>query len=127
MTLTSIDTRCPCDDATIGGVIFAASLTAVVLGDQPLRSDKPRSVPLRLGYSDRARVYLDGRLLYVGDNSYRSRDYRYLGTIGLFDEIWLPLNRGENQLWVAVSEDFGGWGILGRLAEVEGVSILEPR
>lgn len=32
------------------------------------------------GCSDRAKVYLNGRLLYAGDNGYASRDYRHLGT-----------------------------------------------
>ena len=37
---------------------------------------------LQLGFSDRVRVYLNGELQYAGGNEYRSRDYRYLGTIG---------------------------------------------
>ncbi|MCH8059016.1 MAG: hypothetical protein IIA11_01020 [Proteobacteria bacterium] len=49
-------------------------------------------------------------LLYSkGNNAYQSRDYRYLGTIGLFDAIMLPLAVGDNELWIAVSEAFGGW------------------
>jgi glyoxylase-like metal-dependent hydrolase (beta-lactamase superfamily II) len=70
------------------------------------------------GYSDRASVYLNGTLIYKGNNNYLSRDYRYLGTIGLFDSVALPLKRGDNELWIAVSEDFGGWGIMGRITEL---------
>jgi len=66
------------------------------------------------GYSDRASVYLNGALIYKGNNNYQSRDYRYLGTIGLFDNVALPLKRGDNELWIAVSEDFGGWGVMGK-------------
>jgi len=66
---------------------------------------------LTFGYSDAASVYLNGTLIYSGDNMYQSRDYRYLGTIGLFDSIVLPLNVGDNELWIAVSESFGGWGV----------------
>ena len=80
-----------------------------------IQADGPETRTLSLGYSDAARVYLNGRLLYSGDNTYRSRDYRYLGTIGLFDEVPLPLEAGDNELWIAVTEAFGGWGVLARL------------
>jgi hypothetical protein len=71
---------------------------------------------LDFGYSDIARVYLNGKLLYRGDNTYMSRDYRYLGTIGLFDSVLLPLEPGHNDLTIAVTETFGGWGIMARLS-----------
>ena len=70
---------------------------------------------LELGFSDRAVVYLNGRPLYRGDDTYRSRDYRFLGSIGWYDELYLPLEAGENELVIAVSEDLGGWGLQGRL------------
>jgi hypothetical protein len=91
-----------------------------------VRSDRERIVRAGFGYSDRVRVYLNDRLMYSGDNGYRTRDYRYLGTIGLFDEVWLPLQRGDNELWFAVSEDFGGWGILCRLGALEGIDLVIP-
>ena len=74
---------------------------------------------LALGYSDKAAVYLNGKLIYKGDNSYRSRDYRYLGTIGLFDTVALPLKEGENDLCIAVTEAFGGWGVMARLEDLQ--------
>jgi glyoxylase-like metal-dependent hydrolase (beta-lactamase superfamily II) len=74
---------------------------------------------LTLGYSDKARVYLNGTLIYSGDNTYLTRDYRYLGTIGLFDSVVLPLDNGDNELVIAVSEAFGGWGIMGQLSRIE--------
>ena len=70
---------------------------------------------MRFGYSDKARVYVNGRLIYAGDNTYRSRDYRYLGTIGLFDSVVLPLERGDNEIWIAVTEAFGGWGVMAQI------------
>ena len=73
---------------------------------------------LSFGYSDAASVYLNGTLIYTGDNMYQSRDYRYLGTIGLFDSIVLPLNVGDNELWIAVSESFGGWGVQARIDDL---------
>ena len=67
------------------------------------------------GYSDRAKVYFNDNLIYSGNNGYRTRDYRHLGTIGLFEEIIFNMKKGKNEIWVAVSEDFGGWGIIGKV------------
>ncbi len=78
---------------------------------------------LDFGYSDLAYVYCNGRLLYSGQRRFRSRDYRYLGTIGYFDTIYLPLQAGENEIWIAVSEqgEMGGWDIRAKFADTEGV------
>ena len=84
-------------------------------------SEDARTVPLRFGYSDRVRVFLNGSLLYAGDNGYRSRDFRYLGTIGLFDSVPLALRPGDNELVMAVSESFGGWGVLAKVGEPNGM------
>jgi hypothetical protein len=88
-----------------------------------VNSEKKQIRPVRFGYSDRVRVYLNDQLLYYGNNTYRSRDYRYLGTIGYFDELYLPLKKGRNELWFAVSESFGGWGIQARLEDLTGITL----
>lgn len=88
-----------------------------------LNVDTSQTVRLSFGYSDRVRVYLADRLLYSGDNGYRTRDFRYLGTIGLFDALYLPLEPGNNELWLAVSESFGGWGVVARIDNAPGVSV----
>jgi glyoxylase-like metal-dependent hydrolase (beta-lactamase superfamily II) len=71
------------------------------------------------GYSDQASVYLNGSLIYRGNNGYLTRDYRYLGTMGMFDSIVLPLKKGDNELWISVTEAFGGWGIMGQVTDFE--------
>jgi hypothetical protein len=76
-----------------------------------LRAEQAGTRTLELGFSDRAVVFLNGRALFRGDDSYRSRDYRFLGSIGYFDTLFLPLEQGTNDLVVAVSEDFGGWAV----------------
>ena len=73
---------------------------------------------LMLGYSDAAAVFVNDTLAYKGNNGYLTRDYRYLGTIGLFDSVALPLQAGENEIWIAVSEAFGGWGIMAAITDL---------
>ncbi|MEM9364297.1 MAG: hypothetical protein AAGA43_16770 [Bacteroidota bacterium] len=75
------------------------------------------------GYSDRVVVILNGAPIYRGNNGFRSRDYRYLGTIGLFDAVYLNLKKGNNTLLLAVSENFGGWLVTGRFPNSEGLKI----
>jgi hypothetical protein len=91
-----------------------------------LHSPRAQLLPLDLGFSDRAVVFLNGRRLYRGDDSYRSRDYRFLGSIGYYDTVYLPLAEGENELVVAVSESFGGWGIQAREAFGEAPEGASP-
>ena len=90
-----------------------------------VRSDREQAKRLRFGFSDAVKVYLNGRLLYAGSDEYRSRDYRFLGSIGLYDEVVLPLAKGENQVWMAVSESFGGWGVMARFEDLDGIKIVD--
>jgi hypothetical protein len=89
-----------------------------------VRSDGPQQKELAFGFSDRATVSLNGRPLYRGDYTYRSRDYRFLGGIGYWDTLVLQLEAGDNELLFAVSEDFGGWGAQARFADVQGLTFL---
>jgi len=88
-------------------------------------SEKQQIKKLKFGFSDRIKIYLNDRLLYAGNNNYRSRDYRFLGTIGYFDELYLPLEKGKNELWMAVSENFGGWGIKCHFEDIKGITVKE--
>ena len=88
-------------------------------------SEKAQTKIFEFGYSDRIVTFLNGKPIYKGTNKWRSRDYRYLGTIGLFDAIYLPLKKGKNTLIMAVSEDFGGWLITGRFKDYNQIKIID--
>lgn len=96
-----------------------------VLAKLVIHSDKAQTKRFEFGYSDRVIAYLNGQAIYGGTNRWRTRDYRYLGTVGLFDSIFLNLKKGENTLLMAVSEDFGGWGVTGKFVDNEGIR-LQP-
>jgi len=80
---------------------------------------------MEFGFSDKAKVYLNGALLYDGDDGYGSRDYRFLGTVGFYDALYLPLEKGRNEIVFAVTESFGGWAVAGAIADRSGVKIVE--
>lgn len=88
-----------------------------------IQSDSKQVKALRFGVSDRGRVYLNGNALAGSNNNYASQDYRHLGTIGLFDEVYLPLKKGDNELWIAVSESFGGWGVMAAFEDMQGIKL----
>ena len=46
-----------------------------------IHSDKDQIKLFHFGYSDRVIAILNGTAIYKGDNGWRTRDYRYLGTI----------------------------------------------
>lgn len=88
-----------------------------VLARATIESSAAAVRPLAFGFSDRASVFLNGRRLFRGDDAYRSRDYRFLGSIGYWYTLDLALAPGRNDLVFAVSEDFGGWGVMARLLD----------
>ena len=88
-----------------------------------IKSDRKQIKKLDLGYSDFVSVYANGQVLYSGATNFRSRDYRYLGTIGYFDSVFLPLKKGNNQIVFVVRENFGGWGIQAIMDDQQGVQI----
>lgn len=91
-----------------------------------LHADRERTVRLELGYSDEAAVFLNGRLLYAGSNTFSPNFPRRQGLITLDQaRLYLPLRAGANELVVTVTEIYGGWGVMGRIEDREGLRV-EP-
>jgi hypothetical protein len=118
----SADTNGMANLARLQGVAEGADtvLTQVVVS-----SETDMTVPFNLGFSDDAKVYLNGKLLFSGSDRYTTRDYRFLGTVGLWYTVILPLQEGENTLTIAVTEDVAdktGWAVMGQFEQTEGLS-----
>lgn len=88
-----------------------------------LASEKDQVKRLEFGYSDIAQVFVNGKALYLGNNTFRSRDYRYLGTLGYFDSVFVPLKKGENEIIFSLTEAFGGWGMKAQFDDLNDISI----
>ena len=105
--------------ADAGGLVDVARLFGR-LGPEPdavvartvLRSATDRLMKVNLGYSDEVSVYLDGVPLFHGASAYRQRDPSFLGIVGLFDAVYLPLKKGDNELTFLLTEAMGGWGFV---------------
>jgi hypothetical protein len=79
-----------------------------------LKADDDVWRELKFGYSDAISIFCNGRLLYTGNSAYQQRDPSFLGITGYFDSIYLPLEDGENELMVCVSDSTGGWGFMAK-------------
>lgn len=79
-----------------------------------VHSDERQDVRLSVGYSDDVTVFLNGKPLFSGTSGYRSRDPSFVGVVGLFDTVYLPLRKGLNEVCLLVTESFGGWGFMCR-------------
>ena len=82
----------------------------VVLARTQLHSSVGEARGIRIGYSDMVSVFLNGKILFTGLSEFRRRDATFLGAMGLNDLLYLPLEAGENELLLMISESFGGWG-----------------
>jgi len=94
-----------------------------VLARIRVHSDLAQVKEIRLGFSDRARVFVNGKLVWYGSDGFESRDYRFLGTVGFWDTVYAWLDEGENEVIVTVSESEGGWGILGAVPDQTGLTL----
>jgi hypothetical protein len=89
----------------------------VVFARTNLGSDRDVTRRMCLGYSDEVVVYLNGQPVYAGNNTMSFRQPEFLGLLETeSDVVYLPLKKGPNELLLAVTEYFGGWGFLCRLS-----------
>jgi len=92
-----------------------------------VQADKAGPRRLDLGFSDTATVYLNGAALFHADAHYSFDNPRQEGLVHLGQaSVFLPLQAGDNELVVVVSDVFGGWALMGRFADQAGLR-LEAR
>ena len=84
----------------------------VVFARTSIIADKGKIKKYLFGYSDEVSIFLNGKVLFTGNSAYQSRDPSFLGAVGLFDAVFLPLDKGENELLIVLKETFGGWGFM---------------
>lgn len=86
-------------------------------------SDQAQLKAMQFGYSDRVRIYLNGKQVFSGIAGWRTRNFSFMGLVGFSDTVVLDLQAGENELMVAVSETFGGWAWAAAIADQSGLSL----
>jgi hypothetical protein len=80
-----------------------------------IRADRAGLGRLDVGFSDYLTVFVGGRPVFAADAHYSYDRPRQEGLIGLHQAtVWLPLAQGDNEVLLAVSDGFGGWGLTAR-------------
>src|SRR5262249_35819070 len=106
----------------------SASNMALVFARSVVTAWRAQQMKLVFAYSDRVHVFLNGRPLFAGDSVFQARDPGFLGVASLGpDAIYVDLRPGPNEIVLAVSEKFGGWGFAARLEPLEADATGETR
>lgn len=99
-----------------------------VAADTQLTSEHKQTCRLNIGFSDTLTLYLNGQVLMFADASYRYSKNRQEGLLHNKQlSVFLPLNKGANQLRAIVADSFGGWGLHASLFECKGITQKVPK
>ena len=91
-----------------------------------IRSSQPQSKRVAIGWAREVWVFVNGQLAYKDANLYqpptarKPPDGRLSLDNGSFE---LPLKAGDNEIAVAIANNFFGWGLMLRLDDVTGVQL----
>lgn len=67
-------------------------------------------------YSDKILVYLNGNLIFEGNNAFRSKGDQFQGHLSVHaNTLNLPLKKGKNVIHCVVIDKANGWGLMGKL------------
>jgi hypothetical protein len=89
----------------------------IVFARTTIHADRDEIRKMFFGYSDEIVIYLNSKPLYAGNNLIGFREPDVLGLVDVNnDAVYLPLKKGDNELVLAVTEFFGGWGFICKLA-----------
>lgn len=89
-----------------------------------ITSDKLQEKKLNFGFSDEVWIFINGQPLYVDKNYYGSpgmKEPRGRCTIEN-TTIDIPLQEGENEILIGLTNYFYGWGIIARWENNDGLS-----
>lgn len=117
--------------ANLARVAINAPETRATMARITVESDARRTTAMRFAFSDRVQIYVNGAMIYAGDDAQSSRDYRFLGTVGWYDTLIIPLRRGANEIVFVVSEGDenrvgGGWAAGAAFPDMTGIRLVEP-
>jgi hypothetical protein len=95
-----------------------------------IASDKAQTKHVAIGWSREIWVFVNGKQVFADKNLYQPPaarkvpDGRLSLENGSFD---LPLQKGKNEIAIALANNFYGWGIEMRVDDLKGVKIAESK
>jgi hypothetical protein len=91
-----------------------------------ITSDRKQTKKVDIGWTRDLWVFVNGKLVYADKNLFESEEERKVpdGRCSLENgSVMLPLDAGENEVAVAIANNFFGWGLKLRVADPEGVHL----
>jgi hypothetical protein len=91
-----------------------------------IASDTKQTKKVDIGWTRELWVFVNGKLVYADKNLFESEGARKFpdGRCSLENGAFpLPLEAGDNEVAVAIANNFFGWGMMLRLADLEGVHL----
>jgi hypothetical protein len=91
-----------------------------------IASDKAQTKKVAVGWTRELWVFVNGKLVYADKNFFDQEGARKFpdGRCSLENGTFtLPLEAGDNEVAVAVANNFFGWGLMMRLGDPEGVHL----
>lgn len=89
-----------------------------------IRASEPTFTNLQIGFNDEIWVYLNNEMVLVDKNLFQQVGMRKDpgGRLSINNTVAkLNLKKGENELVIAVANDFYGWGLMARLENAEKI------
>jgi hypothetical protein len=91
-----------------------------------LTSDRKQTRNVQIGWTRELWVFVNGKLVYSDKNLFESDDARKIpdGRCSLENASFsLPLEAGENEVAIALANNFFGWGLKMRLTDSDGIQL----
>jgi hypothetical protein len=91
-----------------------------------ITSDRKQTKRVDIGWTRELWVFVNGKLVYADKNLFEVEDARKFPDARCSLEnggAMLPLEPGENEIVVALANDFFGWGMVLRVTDPEGVRL----
>jgi hypothetical protein len=91
-----------------------------------ITSDRKQTKKVDIGWTRELWVFVNGKLVYADRNLFDSEEARKApdGRCSLENGSFaLPLEAGDNEVAVAIANNFFGWGLMLRVADPEGVQL----
>jgi hypothetical protein len=101
---------------------------AVVWLKTTIHSDSAQQKHVELGWAREIVVYVNGQLVFADKNLYMPPEARKTpdGRLSLENgSLMLPLRAGDNEVAIAIVNNFYGWGLKMRMDDVKGL-LLAP-
>ena len=91
-----------------------------------ISSSRSQSKKAAIGWSREVWVFVNGQRVYADKNLYMPPEARKApdGRLSLQNgSLAMPLNAGDNEVAIAIANNFFGWGLILRLEDVDGLKL----